>query len=59
MSERIHIAMKNKHVFTVNGKYVVRDSNGNWIRQAGHWTENELEIARIHSEYLDKTQVVV
>jgi len=56
MSERIHIKEVNQYVFTVNGKYVVKDTNGHWIRQAGEWTDNEVEIARIHSAHLDQIQ---
>lgn len=42
---KAHIRIINRDVFAVNGKYVIRTSNG-WIKQIGVYTDDEM--AAIH-----------
>lgn len=43
----IRIRVINKYTFQVNGKTVIKDSNGEWVKQKGEYTEEELEAIRL------------
>ena len=48
-----NVRVINRHVFAVNGKYVIRTTNG-WVKQIGVYTDDEMAAIHRTIEHLPK-----